>query len=262
MNITRLSKKEQWADRWAAAGSSELAFDPSQPIFRDLHRQIQRHVGDAFGGRFLEVGAYPGKYLWYFHTYCNLEPWGIEYVETAARQAQALLDSSGVPAQMIVEDFFDLKVDEYLDESGFDVVGSFGFVEHFDEPEDVVSRHLDVTRDGGLVVVSVPNHHGWNGNILKAIDSEKWRQHNGMSLHDLVRAFDKAGANDILYSGYAGHIGFWNTALYRTAKNRLGRLYPLIRTPLWAVEKLGQWIVPNNPMSSPDILVIARKTAG
>jgi len=139
-------------------------------------------------------------------------------------------------------------------------VASFGFVEHVNKPDIAVSRHLDVSRAGGLFVISIPNHFGWNGKSLKTVDREVWQQHNRMSLPDMIVAFNKAGDNEVLFSAYAGHIGFWNTALYRTAKAKMGIFYPLLRGPLWLVEKLGQWIVPNNRVSSPEILIIARKT--
>jgi SAM-dependent methyltransferase len=262
MKITRLSNKEQWTARWSATSSHELPFNPAKPSFREIHSKIKRFIDEKDGNNCLEVGAYPGKHLWYFHKYHNLKPWGVEYVESAASRAQEMLNSAGVPAHMIVDDFFDLDPADHIDTGGWDVVASFGFVDHFDEPEVAVARHLDVTRDGGLVVISVPNHFGWNGNILKAIDPEKWQQHNGMSLPDLISAFKSAGCNDVLFSAYIGHIGFWNTALYRNAKSRMGAFYPLLRGPLWIVEKLGQWLVPNNRISSPDILIIARKNPG
>ena len=259
MEVTRLSKKEQWESRWSRANKSKLAFDPEQPLFRETHRILHNYLPQTDNGKFLEVGAYPGKYLWYFHKYFGYEPWGVEYVESCAHQAQEMLDSAKIPAHIIVEDFFNLDSDQYIEGKGWDLVASFGFVEHFDEPEAAVSKHLEVTRPGGMVVVSVPNHAGWNGKIMRYIDKDKWKQHNCMSLNDLVEAFNKAGHNKILFSGHAGHIGFWNACVYENAKEIMGKLYPLLRAPLWSIEKLGQWVVPNNKYSSPEILVIAKK---
>lgn len=259
MKVTRLSKKGQWESHWSKTNTSMLAFDPEQPRFREIHRVLQKHLPQTRDGDFLEVGAYPGKYLWYFHKFFGYKPWGVEYVETCAQQAQEMLDSENIPGQMIVEDIFNLNADEHIEKGGWNLVASLGFVEHFDEPEVAIAKHLEVTLPGGLVMISVPNHAGWNGNILHYVDSEKWRTHNCMSLDNMLAAFKNAGSNEIIFSGHVGHIGFWNTGLYRKLKEIMGRLYPLARAPLWLIEGLGQWLVPNNKYSSPTILVIARK---
>jgi len=108
-------------------------------------------------------------------------------------------------------------------------------------------------------VISVPNHAGWNGKIMRYVDKDKWKQHNCMSLNDLVEAFNKAGNNKILFSGHAGHIGFWNAGVYPKLKDLMGKWYLLIRTPMWLIERLGQWTIPNNKITSPEILVVAKK---
>ncbi len=258
-NNFRLSEKSQWEDRWSKAAKVDLSFDPEKSLFRDTHQILQKYLRPDTNSKFLEVGAYPGKYLWYFYNYFGYEPWGIEYVESCAEQAQEMLQRHQVPAKMIVDDFFNLKVEDHADGNGWDLVASFGFVEHFDSSEVVVAKHLEVARPGGLIVVSVPNHAGWNGRLLRYVDKDKWSQHNHMSLADLLEAFAKSGGNTVLFSGYAGHLGFWNVGLYSRLKAILGRFYPVARGPLWLVEKVGQWLVPNNKLTSPEILVVARK---
>ncbi len=259
MEIIRLSKKEQWESRWSTVSMGQLTFDPEQPFFRELHLILLKYLPEQSNGRFLEVGAYPGRYLWYFYKYHDYEPWGVEYVESCANHAQKILDSAEVPAHMIVDDFFNLRSGKYIEGGGWDLVASFGFVEHFDEPVVAVAKHLEVTRPGGVVVVSVPNHAGWNGKIMRYVDKSKWKQHNCMSLNDLVEAFNQAGNNTITFRGYIGHIGLWNAGVYPKLKETLGRWYSLVRVPLYLIEKLGQWIVPNNKYTSPDIVIVAIK---
>ena len=259
MEVTRLSNKSQWASHWSGTCMGQLEFDPEQPRFREIHRVLQKYLLHTNSASFLEVGAYPGKYLWYFHKYFGYEPWGVEYVETCAQQAKDMLESENISAHMIVDDIFNLIAENHIESGGWDLVASFGFVEHFDEPEVAISKHLEVTLPGGLIVITVPNHAGWNGNILHFVDKENWKMHNCMSLDDMVAAFQKAGNNEIIFSGHVGHIGFWNTYLYSKAKEKMGKFYPLLRAPLWLIEELGQWVVPNNKISSPAIMVIARK---
>jgi SAM-dependent methyltransferase len=255
----RLSHRSQWESRWSQDRKRTLSFDISKPIFRETHQILSHYLPPNTAGTFLEVGAYPGKYLWYFHNYYGYAPWGVEYVESCAREAQQMLTAANVPGRIIIDDFFNLKKESWGHPQGWDLVASFGFVEHFKKPIAVVAKHLEMTRPGGFVVVAVPNHFGWNGRILRHVDKDKWRQHNGMSLGNLTEAFKLAGYNTILFAGFTGHIGFWNTGLYRRMKDSLGQFYFLARFPFWLIERLGQHIIPNNPLSSPEILVIARK---
>jgi 2-polyprenyl-3-methyl-5-hydroxy-6-metoxy-1,4-benzoquinol methylase len=40
---------------------------------------------------------------------------------------------------------------------------SFGFIEHFDNPENVIQKHLDLLKPGGILIVGVPNFTGIHG---------------------------------------------------------------------------------------------------
>lgn len=256
----RLSTKQQWEERRSKQDKTSLSFDPLQPIFRERHELFKRYIPVVREGTMLEVGAYPGTYLRYFYEYFGYEPWGVEYVESCATKAAQLLKAEGVPGVILNRDFFELEPSEAPTNEGWDLTVSFGFVEHFDDSKDAIAKHIDVTRSGGLVVISIPNHAGFQGWIMKKIDREKWEQHNKMSLEDLEDAVQRAGGGAILFSGYVGRIGFWAAGLYELVRARYSNLYPLVRAPLWLIEKIGQWVVPNNRWTSPDAVVILRKT--
>ena len=44
-------------------------------------------------------------------------------------------------------------------EESFDLVYSLGVIEHFKNPENVISKHLDMVKSNGLVVITVPNFY-------------------------------------------------------------------------------------------------------
>ena len=259
--LGRLTEAEQWKERWEEAGSDfrDVRFNIHSPSFREKHRIFCEELSEARGSSVLEIGAYPGSYLWYFYSVFGCEPWGVEYVEALAAQASMGLAQAGVPAKIIAKDFFDLdpQMDAKID--GWDIAASFGFVEHFDDPIPVIRRHFDMVRKGGLVIVSIPNHAGICGSILKIVDREVWSQHNHMALADLIDAFNAVENNKVCFSGHIGHIGFWNTGLSIVLRRKWKGLYPVGRAPLWMIEQLGRYLVPNNRITSPEAMVIARK---
>ncbi len=255
----KLSTKQQWEERRSKQDKARLSFNPWQPMFRERHKLFKKYIPRVEKGTMLEVGAYPGTYLRYFYEYFGYTPWGVEYVESSAKKAVSLLKAEGVPGVILNRDFFELKLSEAPTAEGWDLTVSFGFVEHFDDSKDAVEKHIAVTRPGGLVIISIPNHAGFQGWIMKKVDRNKWNQHNKMSLEDLEDAVQRAGDGEIVFSGYVGRIGFWAAGLYELVRTRYSNFYPLMRAPLWLIEKIGQWIVPNNRWTSPDAVVILRK---
>ncbi|MCK5384427.1 MAG: class I SAM-dependent methyltransferase [Alphaproteobacteria bacterium] len=254
-----LCSKKQWRKNWSKQKRNSLSFDPDKPLFREQHKLFNKYIPQDQHGHMLEVGAYPGTYLRYFYDYFGYKPSGVEYVKSCASEAAKLLKKEGVPGTILHRDFFTMDLNDSPAKEGWDLTVSFGFVEHFEDSTDAVAKHIELTRYGGLIIISIPNHAGFNGWILKRIDKEKWKQHNKMSLRSLVDAVQRSGKNEVLYSGYVGHIGFWNTGLYSLIHKRYRKLYPFVRAPLWLIESLGQWCVPNNRWTSPNSLVILRK---
>ena len=141
----------------------------------------------------------------------------------------------------------------------WDVVASFGVVEHFDDIVPCLDRHIDLVVPGGFIAIVIPNHTGLGGTILRRVDPPRYAMHNLMSWADLRDGLESTGRVEILEGGYQGRLGFWNTDLYRWAR-RLGRLpYAAIKTPLTLLEHAGR-IVPNSAYLSPNIAAIARRT--
>lgn len=68
------------------------------------------------------------------------------------------------PDNVLCEDFFSPTLDRLA--ATFDLVASFGFVEHFADPLPVIKRHIEFFRPKGNVAVVIPNlqgiYHVWN----------------------------------------------------------------------------------------------------
>jgi len=110
----------------------------------------------------LEVGSAPGDVLIEFHNNTGCIPYGIEYSEPGVELNRANFSAHGLdPENVIHSDFFS---DDFLTKHSnrFDLVYSGGFIEHFDNAKDVVSRHVDLAAPGGHVMISIPNLRGMN----------------------------------------------------------------------------------------------------
>ena len=133
---------------------------------------FQKHLPPQPGVRFLEVGCYPGRYLWYFHKYFGYRVDGIEYLKGCASRCGDFMKERNVPANIFHADLFTFTVDDPKER--WDVVAGFGFVEHFSDTREVVERHLDLLRPGGYLALEIPNHAGLNGTVMKMVDFETY----------------------------------------------------------------------------------------
>ncbi|WP_200341805.1 class I SAM-dependent methyltransferase [Rhodovibrio sodomensis] len=255
----RLTDKTQWAERHAGGKSALPRLDVHAPMFRERHAWFGRLLPRNPNWTVLEIGAFPGTNLRYFHDHFGFQPWGVEYVEGSAQEAQRLLDDAGVPGRILARDVFELMPDEAPGAAGWDVTVSFGFIEHFADPTDAIVKHVELTKPGGWILLSVPNHAGLNGTVMRWLDRDKWAQHNLMPLRTMEASIRRLPDAGLVDARHLGRFGFWNAGIYSKAKRDYPSLYPAIRAPLWTAEHLGQWLVPNNPWSSPELVAALRK---
>lgn len=255
-NQERLSDPGQWEDAARPKAQESLPFDPRRPGFRDVHRFLEDNLPKG-NARVLEVGCYPGRYLWYFSQVFAYEVCGLEYVPALAIAARQNLRESGVSNGEVVEgDFFS---DEAFSEIGeFDLVYSYGFVEHFEDTEHVLQRHLSCLKPGGLAAIVVPNHSGIYGRIMKWADRERFEMHNCMDYAQFAENLPTEIPCEVVAGGYLGRFGFWNCWLYQRAATwgKLG--YLLVRAPCWLLESVGR-LLPNSKTLSPEIGIILRR---
>ena len=129
----RLSTPEQWSHQWAPGTQARrqllAPLDTRSPQFRDIHELFLRLLPRDSSFRFLEVGAYPGTYMRYFHDHFQYQVSGLEYVDWCCAEAQQLLNTCGISAEMIHDDIFTYELAS--ERQPWDVVASFGLVEHF-----------------------------------------------------------------------------------------------------------------------------------
>lgn len=253
--INDLSSRDQWEEVWTendveTCGQIDTG---SRGFNRDLFEFIRDPLLTSGGGRFLELGCYPGKFMRLFAEHGGYEVSGLEYVEQCVERTQMLLRQAGVESTVAHGDFRTWQTEEQ-----WDVVASFGLIEHFDETRDVLEQHARLTQEGGHVLVTFPLHCGIYGQVMAWSDPARFAQHNRMSLNDAVAAANESDRLTVIKAGYLGRFGFGATRLRR----RIDRLFPgsklALGIPLRITECLGRTFAPNTRWLSPYAAMIAR----
>ena len=88
-----------------------------------------------------------------------------------------------------------------------DIVISLGFIEHFEDSDVIVEKHLDWLRPGGTLIIGVPNFRGIYKPIQKILSNKILEKHNLeiMSLEyfsSLAKKFDI----ELIKASYLGSL--------------------------------------------------------
>lgn len=217
-----------------------------------IKKWIEKHVAIKKLKNCLEIGCYPGRYLSIFGKH-GVQLNGIDYLPTTPGLAE-LYKSKGYK----VGSFHCLDFHKETIAESFDCVYSLGFIEHFTDWEKIFEKHLNLTKENGIVIIETPNFHGWLQRIPRIIfDHENYKRHNieSMNLDRWVEILTNNNF-EIITAEYIGGYMLW-------FEKDCGRIERLVRryTTL-ALQGLKSIIYPkteNHYSYSGAIGVIARK---
>lgn len=116
----------------------------------------------------IEIGCFPGRYMHYFSESYSMNVKGIDFVKPDFE----------FPFHVYKEDFL-----SFNPEVKYDLVCSFGFVEHFEDLAGVMKKHLDILDANGVVLITLPNMvHGWRYKLRSVFDRQMFVTHNKQAM--------------------------------------------------------------------------------
>lgn len=209
-----------WNDYWGRF-SLPATIDERHSFDRALASALRDLLGQT-SGRALEVGCAPGRWLVFLAREFDLRVSGIEYTPDGAEATRRNFAMLGVDYDTVDEaDFFAITP-----RSSFDVVVSFGFVEHFTDVRSVIARQAEWLRPGGLLVVGVPNFAGIHGRIQRVLDQEILERHNLTIMN--IRALAGIGVEAGLVTESARYLGSFEPSLPITRPGMSGGVRVLV----------------------------------
>ena len=152
----------------------------------------------------LEVGCGNSIWLPYLGSALRCTISGVDFSEEGCRLAELNLAAMGVPGNIICADFFNYASQE---SRCFDAVISFGFVEHFSDPANVLRAMSRLVRKGGMVMATIPNLTGIYGQLQQIIDKKVLDAHVVMQPEQLIESARDAGLVRIEAGYLGGAIG-------------------------------------------------------
>jgi 2-polyprenyl-3-methyl-5-hydroxy-6-metoxy-1,4-benzoquinol methylase len=173
-----------------------------------------RYLPHTEGLKILEIGSAPGHGLLRFHQEFGYTPYGVEYSEAGVNLNRQLFALNGIDTSNVIHS--DAFSEEFISNyrGFFDVVLSRGFIEHFSDVGPAIDMHIALLKDGGYLVVSVPNASGLNYALAAIFNRKRLRMHNRaiMNKRNFTRIFSRSELQQV----YGSHFGTFSFSLFST----------------------------------------------
>lgn len=200
----------------------------------------------------VELGGFPGYYTVFFKKYQHLKATLFDYFiheglikELLAKNGLKYDDISVIEADLFT----------YEPQVKYDLVTSFGLIEHFADVKDIISRHVALLNPKGTLFITLPNFTGVNGWIQRKYDPENYSKHNITTMNPqlLIDICKELGLVEV-ESYYHGKFSVW---LENNAQ-QTGLVKGIVKT-IWLTGKLFTKAVPVETKAlSPYIVLKAR----
>jgi 2-polyprenyl-3-methyl-5-hydroxy-6-metoxy-1,4-benzoquinol methylase len=252
----KLTDVDFWDSYWSKYQlPSEV--DYSFSFERCLAMALKKHLRGVVGGDVMEIGCAPGKWLAFMTREFGLVANGIEYSRsgmsaTIENFRLLQLDVSSIKTG----DFFQIAP-----VSKYDVVMSLGFIEHFENVDNVVNLHLKWLKPGGILIIGVPNFTGVNRLIQSILDKTIIDKHNLKIMN--LNYFNKVAKKFNLNTVFLNYIGSFEPSLF-ISKSKYGNLTHFLMKvflyPFRFLRKLSFFDGINSRLFSSYILAIYKKS--
>ena len=228
----RKTERAHWDASWQLPIRARIPSRLNASVL-NYTRLVGKHVRP--GNRYLEIGCAPGKLLAWAASVLKAECTGLDYSETGIAKCRALFDALGLKVNLYHIDFFDHR----LQPSSFDVVTSFGFIEHFDDPGPVVQKHLDLVKPGGVALIAVPNYGGVYGSLQRWCDAPNLALHNPdiMNPDALTALIDSPDVESVRAYPF-GAMSLWIVNLDNRFPRPLANLISLVANTIGLLQPL------------------------
>ena len=257
--MSTLTKKQHWDQNYVSRKEIvDLNFDWRDHTNHLIVKRIEEIGLD--GKSVLEIGAGDSPWLLYFaKKYPGSRFAGLDYskagCERLAERAAAICETTTI--DIYHQDMF---ATESALHGRFDLVLSFGVVEHFTELSHALLAKREYLKDKGLMFSLIPNMAGTIGYFTKLFNRKIYEMHNPHDWHSFLEGHREAGLT-VISSGYLGSINFGVlSSCFEKHEGFSWHIYVFLTRltkALWLVEnKLGD--LPRGRMFSPYIYAISR----
>ena len=268
MEIDKAGEK-YWSGVWDETELNSKIKIKNVSISNHVHSIWHNYYSEFFkkfpikGKTLLEVGCGNSVWLGYFAENFGAKITGMDYSDIGCKKSEMILKRDNIEGEIIQSDLFNPS-DNLIEK--FDIVCSFGVVEHFTETEDVIKSLLKMLKPGGLLITSVPNLMGIAGFLQKAFHRPVYDIHVPISKEYLENTLKKCGLEIVdirYYLSVSLHVNLdpveGKPTPYRKLKKLALKPFGYFTLLVWWIERTFGFSFPSNRFFSGGIISIAKK---
>jgi SAM-dependent methyltransferase len=245
-----LTTRQFWIDYWESKTDLVFKVPDNYPFIKLLIEIIEKNKVNNL----LEIGGFPGYYSVWAKKNMEIEATLFDYV-VISKIINDLEEKNGLQInsiEVIENDLFN-----YYSEKKYDLVISNGLIEHFEGTKNVVEKHILFLKNGGNLLITLPNFKSLNGWFQKTFDLQNYNKHNivCMDLSLLTKICSELGLKNIEVR-YDGQFMLW---LENESEKPI--LVRIFKKAIWLPFKVFFKIFPiESKYFSPYIVVTAQKS--
>jgi len=246
-----LTDRAFWKSFWESRKGLIFQIKPNYIFGNILAKLIaEKNIKNA-----IELGGFPGYYATYLKKYQHLDTTLFDYF-IHERLINELLDKNGLKPgdiHIIEADLFEYKPKKF-----YDIVLSFGLIEHFNDTKAIIETHLQFLKPGGLLFITLPNFKSVNGWVQHKFDRDNYDKHNIDSMNpQLLADYCRALGLKEVEAYYHGKFSVW-----LENKSEQSVFAKLLVKSIWLTGKVATRIIPiESKVLSPYIVLKAVKPA-
>jgi cyclopropane fatty-acyl-phospholipid synthase-like methyltransferase len=240
--MKKLTNKHYWDDNW-----DKLPYNHKKILFKDI---FENFLTRSKNKKCIEIGCVPGRFLIYLHKQFNYSISGIDFSDIQ-RVKQLFKKNNIKKYKLYKKDFCSFRTKEK-----FDLVCSFGFIEHFKNYKNIFKKHISLVKKNGLVIIELPNFNSIQYFLHKFLDKPNLKRHNIeiMDLNVLKKLCNK-NKLQILHLNYYKTADFW---IDKTDKHNFLTKFLAILISI-TFKSISLLVNIPNKFFSPYIILIAKK---
>ena len=155
----------------------------------------------------IEIGAYPCRYLSIFGE-LGYELNGIDTTEKIeSDELKTWLKKNNWDFKIFQrKNFLELNTKDT-----YNIVCSFGFIEHFENWPEIILKHTSLLKNNGYLIIETPNFAGFFQKIFHVlVDNTNYKRHVIGSMNPKKWTIVLGKKYEIIYAGYFGKFTFWH----------------------------------------------------
>ena len=200
----------------------------------------------------LEIGCADSRFLCYLSKKFGYQAYGLDYSDAITKTAELFKFNDLPEPTLYKEDLFTWQPNRK-----FDIVCSFGFIEHFEDIKSVILKHTELAAPNGKLIITLP-HFGHCQYLFHWLtDRDNLKKHNTKIMN--LRSIKKAAENNDLK---IEHLSYYKTFGFWTERTNMANWEKIIN---WSILKFGKIINKlfgydkPNPLFSPHIILVASR---